>query len=140
MVRRPRLARPWIDARMIEHRAAPRLRSLLKGQVIFNNKQSSVDCVVRDISATGARLAISHHHVLPDRFELYVPLKERTYPVQVRWRADEDLGVMFIDGQNVAVRSPADSDLHARVEHLEAEVAALHAIIEKLIGKIQPHS
>lgn len=125
---------------MIEHRAAPRLRSLLKGQVIFNNKQSSVDCVVRDISATGARLAISHHHVLPDRFELYVPLKEKIFPVQVRWRADEDLGVMFVDGENAIPPAPADGDLQARVEHLEAEVAALHAILEKLMGKLQPLS
>jgi hypothetical protein len=128
-----RLANP-----MIENRVAPRLRSLLKGKVIYNNRLSSLDCVVRDISATGARLAITHVNSLPDRFELYVPLKEKTYNVEVRWRADEDLGVAFLTGQE-SIPNPFDQDLGARVRHLESEVIALHDILAKLMTKVQLH-
>jgi PilZ domain len=123
---------------MIENRVAPRLRSLLKGKVIYNNRLSSMDCVVRDISATGARLAIMHQNSIPDRFELYVPLKEKTYNVEVRWRADEDLGVAFLTGQE-PIRVPSNEDLGARVEHLEAEVVALHDILAKLMARVQLH-
>jgi uncharacterized protein YceH (UPF0502 family) len=123
---------------MIENRASPRLRSLLKGKLIYNNRLSTLDCVVRDISATGARLALAQHNVLPDQFELYVPLKERTYTVQVRWRAEEDIGVMFLEKHEAAATASAADDMLARVEHLEAEVAALHDILAKLMSRIQP--
>jgi uncharacterized protein YceH (UPF0502 family) len=120
---------------MIENRASPRLRSLLKGKLIYNNRLSTMDCVVRDISATGARLALAQHNVLPDQFELYVPLKEKTYTVQVRWRAEEDIGVMFLERQEQNAPSSSSEDLRARVEHLEAEVAALHDILTKLMSR-----
>jgi uncharacterized protein YceH (UPF0502 family) len=123
---------------MIENRASPRLRSLLKGKLIYNNRLSTLDCVVRDISATGARLALAQHNVLPDQFELYVPLKERTYTVQVRWRAEEDIGVMFLEKQETAATASPSDDLLARIEHLEAEVTALHDILAKLMSRIQP--
>src|SRR4051794_34700004 len=124
---------------MYENRVAPRLRSLLKGRITYNNRLSTVECVVRDISATGARLALSHQNVLPDKFELYVPLKEKTYSVEVRWRADEDVGVMFLTGEESVFPPTEKPSLAARVEHLEAEVAALHGILAKLMGKIQVH-
>ena len=124
---------------MRDNRTAPRLRSLLKGRITYNNRLSTIDCVVRDISATGARLALTHQNVLPDKFELYVPLKEQTYSVEVRWRADEDMGVRFLTGLEPIPQPATKPDLAARVEHLEAEVAALHAILAKLMGKIQTH-
>jgi len=124
---------------MRENRNSPRLRSLLKGRIIYNNGLSTFDCVVRDISATGARLGLHHQHSLPDKFDLYVPLKERTYSVQVRWRADDDLGVMFLTGHEATMSPPEDRDLSARVAHLEAEVAELHRILEKLMTRVQVH-
>jgi hypothetical protein len=121
---------------MRENRASPRLRSLLKGKLIYNNRLSTMDCVVRDISATGARLALAQHNVLPDQFELYVPLKERTYTVQVRWRAEEDIGVMFLERPEPENAPPSQEDLRARVEHLETEVAALHDILARLMDRL----
>src|SRR3954463_11608016 len=100
---------------MYENRVAPGMRSLLKGKITYNNRLSSMDCVVRDISATGARLALTHQNVLPDKFELYVPLKEKTYSVEVRWRADDDLGVMFVTGDELIEKPTAERDLGARV-------------------------
>src|SRR5215213_1541740 len=67
---------------MRENRTTPRLRSLLKGKIVYNNRLSTMDCIVRDISSGGARLALTHQNVLPDKFELYVPLKEKTYLVE----------------------------------------------------------
>ena len=119
-----------------ESRTAPRLRTLLKGKIIFNNRLSTVDCIVRDISAGGARLALAQHVTLPDVFELYVPLRERTYSAQVRWRAQEDLGVMFLDDHPDLRRLEETNDLRTRVDHLEAEVVALHGILERLTKQL----
>jgi PilZ domain len=127
------------DRPMHENRVAPRLRSLLKGKIVYNNRLSTMDCVVRDISATGARLAITHQNVLPDRFELYVPLKEKNYSVEVRWRADEDIGVMFLTGQEPVSTPTSEPDLLARVKHLEDEVTALHDILARLMTKTELH-
>jgi hypothetical protein len=124
---------------MDENRVAPRLRSLLKGRITYNNRLSTMDCVVRDISTTGARLALTHQNVLPDKFELYVPLKEKSYSVEVRWRADEDVGVMFLTEDEPLPQPAIEPNLVARVEHLEAEVAALHSILAKLMSRIQLH-
>ena len=40
---------------MEERRRIPRLKSLLRGRVFFNNHKSSVEFLVRDITANGAR-------------------------------------------------------------------------------------
>ena len=36
---------------MSERRVATRSKSLLQGRVYYNNRRSSVDCVIRDITA-----------------------------------------------------------------------------------------
>jgi hypothetical protein len=57
---------------MINHRGAHRPLSLLKGRVIFPDRPSTMDCVVRDLSDGGARPQIGHHVAVPDRFDLYM--------------------------------------------------------------------
>jgi hypothetical protein len=123
---------------MIENRVTPRLRSLLKGKIIYNNRLSTVDCVVRDISGSGARLALPQNFALPDRFELYVPLKERTYSAEVRWRGDEDFGVLFLDG-NKAMEIAPDAALLSRIERLEAQVRELQSVAESLKDSASLH-
>ena len=53
---------------MSEHRRETRQRVFLKGRVVFNNGSSSLDCLVRDMSPTGARLVMSEATTLPDAF------------------------------------------------------------------------
>jgi hypothetical protein len=106
-----------------EKRSAPRLRSFLKGKAIFNNRQSTLDCLVRDISATGARLEVSNAVLLPEVFDLHVPQKDTTYRVRISWRAEGEIGVEFEHPQ--AQPTPAHKDdLAARVHDLEVELAA----------------
>jgi hypothetical protein len=124
---------------MIENRTTPRLRSLLKGKIIYNNRLSTVDCVVRDISGSGARLALPQNFTLPDRFELYVPLKEKTYAAEVRWRGDEDFGVMFIDGSSAIAEPCSDTALVDRIERLEAQVRELQSLAKSLMDSGSIH-
>ena len=120
---------------MSERREQTRLRVFLKGRIHFNNGSSSIDCLVRDMSPDGARLVLSGTATLPERFDLFIQQKERTYRAALRWRREEGIGVTFdIPGQAPAVAeapaSPPASDstmpvLLRRLAELETENAAL---------------
>ena len=58
---------------MLHDRSSPRLRSFLRGRVVFNGGNSSMDCIVRDISPDGAKLQITNSVTVPDRFDLLIP-------------------------------------------------------------------
>ncbi|WP_375465957.1 PilZ domain-containing protein [uncultured Methylobacterium sp.] len=129
------------------HRSEARQRVFLKGRIIFNNGASSMDCLVRDLSASGARLALSQSATLPEMFELYIPQKERTFRSFLRWRREDGVGVTFNNqatkpapiqpAPDVPVADASVSILLRRVSELEAENAALRRL---LAGMPQPES
>ena len=117
---------------MSEKRSAPRTRSFLKGKAIFNNRQSTLDCLIRDISATGARLEVSNAVLLPDSFDLYVPQKEMTQRARITWRASGEIGVEFDHPQALA----QPMDLASRVQRLETELALQSMIIAQIRAEL----
>ncbi|MGC5777871.1 PilZ domain-containing protein [Methylobacterium sp. NFXW15] len=123
----------------MEQRRQPRLRVLLKGRIHFNNGSSSIDCLVRDMSTTGARLLLSETATLPEKFDLYIPQKERTYRAQLRWRREDGIGVTFDHGAEQAAETAPDLTMTAllrRVGELEAENAALRTTLAQMM-KVQ---
>ena len=114
---------------MTDKRSAVRVRSFLRGRVVFNNGQSSMDCVVRDISSTGARLEFSEAVTIPDRFELYVPQKDTTYRVVLQWRRAGEIGVAIENGQGTGAPEASPDGSAARIQHLEAEVSQLRVLL-----------
>ncbi len=117
-----------MNGEMIQRRWL-RVKTFLRATVYFNNRQSSLDCIVRDISDGGARLAVSEAALVPDTFEVHIPQKNRTHFADVRWRRGEEMRLEF--------QSPASSDeletaqladLLRRVKRLEAEVATLRRV------------
>lgn len=69
---------------MSENRKEIRQKTFLKGRILFNKGASSMDCLVRDMSASGARLALTETSTLPESFELYIPQKERSLRRMIR--------------------------------------------------------
>jgi hypothetical protein len=116
----------------VERRRVARQKSFLRGTIHFNNRRSAVDCLIRDISAYGARLIFSDAITTPDVVELYIPQKDHTVRAHVIWRHGQELGVAF------AHTAPAESarvepgDLAERVAKLEAEVATLRRTLKKM--------
>jgi hypothetical protein len=123
---------------MSERRKATRQKSFLRGCIYFNNRRSAVDCLIRDISGTGARLIFSATVSVPDVVDLYIPQKEQTIRAVVQWRHGEELGVAFGDAARTpAPPSPADvAELSERVRKLEAEIAALRKMLKRLKGEM----
>jgi hypothetical protein len=94
-----------------DKRRSRRARSLLKGQIIFNNRYSILDCTIRDISETGARIAFAHPLEIPEEFELDIPKKELTARARVVWSNGSEHGLIFIqelEAQGVTSPHPTD--------------------------------
>jgi len=117
-----------------ERRKTARQKSFLHGCIYFNNRRSAIDCLVRDISPEGAKLVFSQTASIPDAIDLHIPQKDQMLRAHVQRRTSGEVGVTFEGAQHFA---PAESeDLGARVEHLEAEVAALKRIVKRLRADI----
>ena len=120
---------------MGDRRKAARQKSFLRGCIYFNNRRSAVDCLVRDISPTGARLIISDSITTPDVVELYIPQKEQTLRAHIHWRHGSELGVAF--GANAVPADAGNQELAQRVQKLEAEIAALKRVLKKIKSEIE---
>jgi hypothetical protein len=117
-----------------ERRTLLRQRSFLQGRLYFNNRRSSLDCLVRDISSHGAKLKVSDSIAIPEFVELHIPNKDETYRAKVQWRTGFEIGVTFENEHEAPsiVPSAAPADLPERVRRLEAEVASLHRKVNEL--------
>jgi uncharacterized protein YceH (UPF0502 family) len=118
---------------MGERRIATRQKSFLRGCIYFNNRRAAADCLIRDISETGARLIFSSVVAIPDVVDLYIPQKEQTLRSRVQWRHGEEIGVAFDVVPQMPEPQPSEAgDINERVQKLEVEVAALRRLIKRL--------
>jgi hypothetical protein len=74
---------------------APRLRTILAGRISFNEGAFTIDCVVRNLSDTGAKLALPSILPVPDRFDLIILRTNVTRKCRLRWRREDEMGVSF---------------------------------------------
>lgn len=77
-----------------QRRSQRRQRVLKGGTIIFNGGNSTIDCVVRDLSETGARLRVESVIGVPNEFELRVS-DGRSWRCRMRWRSNTECGVEF---------------------------------------------
>jgi hypothetical protein len=78
---------------MVETRSAPRHRVLKAGTIEFG--RGAIDCLVRNLSATGAALEISSQVGIPESFTLVVPGDGLHLHCDVVWRRNYRIGVTF---------------------------------------------
>jgi hypothetical protein len=81
---------------MTEKRQHPRSHVLRRARIVFRRGFSTIDCVVLDLSAGGARLKVDEWLGMPDRFELRIENGPRR-EAEVRFRDMEMTGVRFTD-------------------------------------------
>ena len=121
---------------MRDRRSSTRQKSFLQGRIYYNNRRSSVDCLVRDISDTGAKLVFSSAVTIPEVVEIYLSNKEEIRRARVQWRRGDEVGVDFIlDGAADVVAPPAD--LLGRVLKLESECASLKRTVRELRAELR---
>lgn len=125
------------EAAMNERRSIPRQKTFLKGIILFNNRKSSADCVIRDLTDHGARLHFSAAIITPDVIELQIPNKDQILQAHVRWRKGDECGVSFQNAREAAPASPATGDVNHRIEQLETEMAKMHRQIVELRNEMR---
>jgi PilZ domain len=86
-----------------ESRVAKRLRVLKSAKIIFNFNSSVIDCQVRDMSATGARIVTGNADLLPDAVRFLLTQDNVIRDANVVWRRGELVGLHFTSD---AVRAP----------------------------------
>lgn len=78
---------------LAERRPAPRRRALLGGRIVYAEGRFSLPCTIRNLSASGMRIAFTPGTTLPASFYL-INAKERTiYHVQIAWAGNAEAGV-----------------------------------------------
>ena len=125
-----------------ERRRSPRQKAFLKGRI--NNGLGDVDCLIRDLSATGAKLMFSGGIAMPPVIDLHIPMKKQVMRAKVQWRNGDEMGVSFIEAAQAAA-APAgasgdDAELTERVAKLETEIAALRKMLTRLRAELLPNA
>ncbi|MET0257019.1 MAG: PilZ domain-containing protein [Methylobacterium sp.] len=106
-----------------ERRVAPRVRTLKRAQILFNNRFSTLDCVVRNISATGALLTIDAAAPLPRTFEIRVGDEEAIRPAKLVYRRELFAGIHFLDVPDDGESAAPLPQAHDSVENFDAQAA-----------------
>lgn len=114
-----------------ERRRSVRSRSFIGGQLIFNQRRSTLDCTVRNLSDMGALILLSDAVTVPDVVELYLPQKRESRMARICWRDRERAGIEFVT-QEAKDEPFVPLDLVRRIKQLERENAQLKARIAQL--------
>ena len=79
---------------MSEPRRVPRQRTLKGGSISFAFA-TGIECIVRNISETGACLEVESSTSIPDDFTLIIKPEYSKRDCKVVWRANGRIGVRF---------------------------------------------
>lgn len=80
----------------LEKRLAPRRNTTIRALIVFNGGRGKTDCVIRNLSESGAKLEVASVGSIPQTFDLIAP-SHRPHPCRVVWRALRELGVQFLN-------------------------------------------
>jgi hypothetical protein len=80
---------------MADKRNNQRQRALKRGVIGFAGGSFSIDCTIRNLSASGARLKVPVTVAIPDQFKLLDSHTGIRHSAKVVWRKGDELGVRF---------------------------------------------
>jgi hypothetical protein len=83
-----------------DKRRAPRKEVF--GHAVILGLGLRANCIIRDLSATGAKLGVSHRVKLPPKFYVQLVKLNSTRLVNLRWRHGDFIGVQFCKNETVA--------------------------------------
>ncbi len=84
-----------MNAVAVEKRASPRQKVFKHGVLAFNGG-GAIDCTVRNISLTGARVDVVNLVSLPDAFTLLIESDRFMRRCRAVWRNEGKVGVTFV--------------------------------------------
>jgi hypothetical protein len=119
---------------MFERRQTARARVIYSGVVAYNNRQSMMDCVIRNFSDDGAKVEFANPALLPDVVDILIAKKNRAFTAKIAWRRENEAGLSFRPA--VAERdAPIPLDWARRLRACESERRELQRRINQLLSK-----
>jgi hypothetical protein len=79
-----------------ERRSQSRQRVLKGATIRFNKGYGALECVVRNLSENGARLAFGETTAVPPAFELRIAGDDKVREARVRWRTVDFVGASLV--------------------------------------------
>ncbi|HXW21083.1 MAG TPA: PilZ domain-containing protein [Roseiarcus sp.] len=116
-------------------RRAKRERTFLPARISFGEGALKADCVVTQLSPTGARINLAAAVALPDRFNIAIPQRGLACRAKLVWRKDDLAGLEFDQTESVA--APTTQDANERIRELEAANAKLRSQVAELMAQVQ---
>ena len=104
---------------MLDRRKEQRWPAYLGGTLCFNKRLSTADCIIRNTSPSGARLALHNTPFVPDEFDLVIPQWHAEYRMRVKWRRPNELGIEVVEGE--LSEHPSKLARARRLKRLERE-------------------
>jgi hypothetical protein len=89
-------------------RAAP--RKVVLGHGVITGPNMQANCIIRDLSSTGAKLGVSGKVNLPAAFDLWLVKTRSRRRVLLRWRRGDFAGVEFCQGNADNTTADASAD------------------------------
>jgi len=118
---------------MPDRRRLFRNRVYYGGLIAFNARNSTLECVVRDFSAFGAKIECESLAMLPDEVEFAVPRKGLSCGARLAWRGRNAAGLVFGDSgdanrviplqwaRKLRATERTNKQLQARIDQLRSE-------------------
>jgi hypothetical protein len=101
---------------MIDRRQFDRRKTYLGGTIVFNSKSSTINCLVRNLSASGAMIELDWFSHPPATF--YFETGKRTHLAKIAWRTAREAGLLFADGSVLAPELvPVESAKRTALNH-----------------------
>lgn len=123
-------ALPELEPDGSERRVAPRMRTLKRAKIIFNGGFSTFDCILRNISATGALLTIDEAAHLPKEFLIRIGEERDERPAKLVYRRGMFAGIRFLD---IAAEADDHHDETSRHEHAAATTPGIRRIEPEML-------
>ena len=115
---------------MLNRRQSVRDKVLYRGVAEINERDSTMDCVVRDISEQGACVEFDQTVKLPEQMNLTVAGKGRSYLARLVWRQANKIGLAF----RIMTSDTPFSSLDDRLRKSEIKKRQLQRRIDELLG------
>jgi hypothetical protein len=82
---------------MNNRRSSKRWHTVLKGLIVSNTQPAPIECTVRDLSDTGARIYLADASAIPSEFELEIPTKGLRIQSCLVWSQGANHGLSFLE-------------------------------------------
>lgn len=77
-----------------QKRLAKRQRVLKSAKIVLDDWRA-IDCVLRDVSETGAKIRIGSTTDIKQNFRLYTAMDNMIRDVKLAWKHHDEIGVIF---------------------------------------------